>query len=109
MKNLPKVRSVGGDPTALRKVISNSPAFKLGYIDAVNGKGFNYVYDRMSFNEPLWYEQGRLFAVALLKENVAPVWKAQVQCPRDLPKMIHAYGRGVVPLSKKQSLSREIR
>lgn len=99
MKNIKKVKAVEAD----RSFIVRNLAFKLGYQDAYFGSSWSKAYDRMVFKDQLQYEQGRLIGTALKSRGVAPRWKTEVQCPRDLPRLIREYGHGVVPVRQKVS------
>lgn len=90
MKNAKKLRSY----KASRSIILDRPSFKLGYLDAFNGAPYRQTYEQMTSNDQLWYEQGRLCAANLKYLGVAPMWRPEVGCPRDLPKLIKAYGIG---------------
>jgi hypothetical protein len=99
MKNIEKTK-----PTrAGRDYIVGNEMFKIGYQDGYYGNPWADYYDKLSFNQQLQYEQGRLFAIALKSRGVAPRWKLEVQCPRDLPRLMREHGRGVVPLRYKVS------
>lgn len=99
MKNIPKTKK----RITSRSLLVDKKTFKLGYKDAYDGRPYNSLYNTMSFGEQLWYEQGRLIAVALKTKGIAPLWKDTVKCPRDLPRLIregHAYG--AIPASAER-------
>jgi len=102
MINIKNVRAV----KATRENIVNKLAFKLGYQDAYFNSPWSRAYDRMTFSDQLQYEQGRLIGIALKSRGVAPRWKPDIQCPRDLPRLIREYGHGVVPVRQKVSAVR---
>ena len=99
MRNIKKTRAVKAD----RNYIVDNLAFRLGYQDAYFGSPWSKAYDRMVFGDQLQYEQGRLIGIALKSRGVAPRWKPEVQCPRDLPRLIREYGHGAVPVRQKVS------
>lgn len=99
MKNIEKVKAVKAE--RLRTYLKQ-PAFRLGYLDAYYNAPFSKSYDNMIFRDQLAYENGRLVAKALLVIGLAPMWRPQVQCPRDLPRLVQEYIQGVVPRSQRR-------
>lgn len=99
MKNIAKTKGVAIN----RDVLVDNLAFRLGYQDVFFERPWSRQYDRMSFNDQLHYEQGRLFAAALKSRGLAPRWKTEVKCPRDLPRLMREHGHGVVP--RRQQVS----
>ena len=93
---------VNTKPVSKPREYFKRPAFRLGYLDAYYNKPFSRTYDRMVFSDQLDYEQGRLIAKALLIVGLAPQWRPQVQCPRDLPKLAKEYARGAIPRSRDE-------
>lgn len=89
--------------SASRNVIVGNELFKVGYQDGYYGNSWAAYYDKLTPNQQIQYEQGRLFAIALKSRGVAPQWKINVQCPRDLPRLMREHGYQVVPLMQKVS------
>lgn len=91
MKNVQKTKKC--NPS--RDIFAKYPTFKMGYIDAFQGNSYRQAYEQMNFSGQLWYEQGRLCATNLKSIGVAPMWRPQVTCPRDLIRLINEHGIGI--------------
>jgi hypothetical protein len=97
-----KVRLVKAD----RNYFKGNYPFKIGYQHAYSGLPWAKGYDLLDFSSQMQYEMGRLVATALKAKRLAPVWKADVECPRDLPRLYREHCHEVIPLREKVSAER---